>query len=143
MKNRKMSDAIGETTATMTDQARDAFTTVNNSMMKAMDQNRTIVQNLMKAMQEESLRFMNTRLEHTSRCFERSRECQGLSQFIALQQDWLMDAARDYAELNKRFSEVLQEVTEQTADHANEMIADASRAAQQRAEAAADRVAAE
>ncbi|HUO92198.1 MAG TPA: phasin family protein [Rhizomicrobium sp.] len=143
MKNRKMSDGIEEATASMTDQARDAFTTVNNSMMKAMDQNRAIVQNLMKAMQEESLRFMNTRLEHTSRAFEKGRECQGLSQFIALQQDWLMDAARDYAELNKRFSEVLQEVTEQTADHANEMIADASRAAQQRAESANDRVAAE
>jgi polysaccharide deacetylase 2 family uncharacterized protein YibQ len=139
MKNRKM-DTIEETAASMSDQARDAFTSVNNSMIKAMDQNRAIMQNLMKAMQEESLRFMNMRLEHTTRAFERGRECQGFSQFLALQQDWLMDAARDYAELNKRFSEVLHDVTEQTAEHASDYMADASRLSQK---AEADRVAAE
>jgi polysaccharide deacetylase 2 family uncharacterized protein YibQ len=142
MKNRKMTDTIEETAASMSDQARDAFTSVNNSMIKAMDQNRVIMQNLMKAMQEESLRFMNTRLEHTSRALEKGRECQGFSQLISLQHDWLMDAARDYAELNKRFGEVLQEVTEQTAEHASDLVADASRLSQ-KAESAGDRVAAE
>jgi hypothetical protein len=59
-----------------------------------------------------------------------------------LQHDWLMDIARDYAELNKRFGEVLQEMTEQTADHASDLVADASRVAQ-KTEKAAERVAAE
>ena len=142
MKNRKMTDTIGEAASTMTDHARDTFTTVNNSLIKALEQNRAITQNLLKAMQEESLRFMNTRLEHTSRTVEKSRECQGISQLITLQQDWLMDIARDYAELNKRFGEVLHEMTEQTADSVSDMVADASRVAQ-KAENAAERVAAE
>jgi len=142
MKNRKMTDTIEEAASTMTDHARDTFTTVNNSLMKALDQNRLITQNLMKAVQEESLRFMNTRLEHTSRAVEKSRECQGISQLIMLQHDWLMDIARDYAELNKRFGEVLHEMTEQTADHASDLVADASRVAQ-KAESANERVAAE
>ena len=142
MKNRKMTDTIEEAASTMTDHARDTFTTVNNSLMKALDQNRLITQNLMKAVQEESLRFMNTRLEHTSRAVEKSRECQGISQLIMLQHDWLMDIARDYAELNKRFGEVLHEMTEQTADHASDLVVDASRVAQ-KAESANERVAAE
>ncbi|HTW36092.1 MAG TPA: hypothetical protein VMD53_15845 [Rhizomicrobium sp.] len=137
-----MTDTIEEAASTMTDHARDTFTTVNNSLMKALDQNRLITQNLMKAVQEESLRFMNTRLEHTSRAVEKSRECQGISQLIMLQHDWLMDIARDYAELNKRFGEVLHEMTEQTADHASDLVADASRVAQ-KAESANERVAAE
>ena len=140
--NRKMTDTIEEAASTMTDHARDTFKTVNNSVVKALEQNRVITQNLMKAMQEESLRFMNMRLEHTSRSFEKSRECQGISQLIALQHDWLMDIARDYAELKKRFGEVLHEMTEQTAEHASDIVADASRAAQ-KAETAAERVAAE
>jgi hypothetical protein len=140
--NRKMTDTIGEAASTITDHARDTFTTVNNSMVKALEQNRVITQNLFKAMQEESLRFMNTRLEHTSRTFEKSRECQGIPQLITLQHDWLMDIARDYAELNKRFGEVLHEMTEQTAERAADMVADASRATQ-KAENAAERVAAE
>jgi hypothetical protein len=142
MKNRKMADTMEEAASNMTDHARDAFANVNNSLMKAIDHNRVITQNLMKAMQEESLRFMNTRLEHTTRAFEKSRECQGLSALIALQHDWLMDAARDYAELNKRFGEVFHDVTEQTADHASELVADASRM-QHKAESAAERAAAE
>jgi Phasin protein len=140
--NRKMTDTIGEAASTITDHARDTFTTVNNSMVKALEQNRVITQNLFKAMQEESLRFMNTRLEHTSRTFEKSRECQGIPQLITLQHDWLMDIARAYAELNKRFGEVLHEMTEQTAERAADMVADASRATQ-KAENAAERVAAE
>lgn len=140
--NRKMADTMEDAATTMTDHARDTFTTVNNSMLKALEQNRVITQNLFKAMQEESLRFMNTRLEHNSRAVEKSRECQGISQLITLQHDWLMDIARDYAELNKRFGEVLHEMTEQTAEHVSDMVADASRVTQ-KTEAAAERVAAE
>jgi hypothetical protein len=85
------------------------------------------------------LRFMNMRLEHTSRAFERSRECQGIQAFFTLQHDWLMDIARDYAELNKRFGEVFHEVTEQSTEHASDLMAEATRKAEQ----ATDRVAAE
>src|SRR5580698_10331137 len=142
MKNRKMTDTMGDAATTMTDHARETFASVNNSVMKALEQNRVITQNLMKGMQEESLRFMNTRLEHTSRAMEKSRECQGISQLMALQHDWLMDVARDYAELNKRFGEVLHEMTEQSAEHASDMVADASRMVQKN-ENAAERAAAE
>jgi hypothetical protein len=142
MKNRKMADTMEEAASNMTDQARDAFATVNSSLMKAIDQNRVITQNLLKAMQDESVRFMNKRLEHTTTTFEKSRECQGLSQLISLQHDWLMDIARDYAELNKRFGEVFHEMTEQSVEHASDMVAEASRA-QKKAENGVERAAAE
>ena len=142
MKNRKLTDTMGDAAATSMDNARDAFATVNNSFMKAIDQNRMIAQNLMRAMQEESLRFMNQRLEHTSRAFERSRECEGFSQFLNLQQDWLMDCARDYAEFNKRCSDVLHDATEQSVERASDMVADASRTAH-KAESETTRAAAE
>jgi Phasin protein len=142
MKTQKTNGPMEEAASKITDHARDTIMTVNNSLMKAFEQNRVITQNLFKAMQEESLRFMNTRLEHTSRAFEKSRECQGIPQLVTLQHDWLMDIARDYAELNKRFGEVLQEMTEQTADHASDLVTDASRVAQ-KTEKAAERAAAE
>lgn len=142
MKNRKVADTMEATASNMTDQARDAFATVNNSLIKAIEQNRAITQNLLKAMQEESMRFMNKRLEHTTGTIEKSRECQGLSSFLTLQQGWLMDVARDYAELNKRCGEVFHEMTEQSVNQASELAADASRL-QQKAENAAERAAAE
>jgi hypothetical protein len=140
MKNRKLND-MEETATHMTDHARDAFASMNSSFMKAIDKNRTITQNLFQAMQEESLRFMNQRLEHTSRCFERGRDVQGLPALMALQHEWFMDMAHDYAELNKRLGEALQEATEQSVEHVNEVVADAATRTQ-KAEAANDRAAA-
>jgi hypothetical protein len=79
------------------------------------------------------------RLEHTSRALERSRECQGLSSLLTLQHEWLMDVARDYIELNKRFSDVVQEIAVQPAANASEVMAEAAR----KAKATSERVAAE
>lgn len=142
MKNRnKTTDSIEDVASSATDQARDAFVTVNNTIIKALEQNRLMTQNLMKAMQEESLRFMNMRLEHTSRAFERSRECQGISAILTLQHDWLMDIARDYAELNKRFTEMLHDAAEQATEQQSEVVQDTGRIA--KPEAAGERVAAE
>lgn len=108
-------------------QAQETLSSFNNTMMKAFDQNRAAVQQLMRAMQEESFRFFSTRVEHTSRALERTRDYQGLSGFITLQQDWLLDVARDYAEFNKRFGELLQEVAEQGIDSGHSVMSDASR----------------
>lgn len=124
MKHRnKMTDTMEETASSMTDGAHDALAAVSNSMIKAIDQNRVIAQNFLRAMQEESLRFMNARIEHTSQTFERSRECQGISAFIALQHDWLMEMAHDYAELNKRCGDLFSGITEQTVETASDIIA--------------------
>ncbi len=112
MKNRKTAETVEDAASNLTENATNAFATVNTSLIKAIDQNRAIVQNWMRAMQEESLRFMNVRLEHASRAIERSRECEGISALIALQHDWLVDIARDYADLNKRFGDVLHELTD-------------------------------
>jgi 2',3'-cyclic-nucleotide 2'-phosphodiesterase (5'-nucleotidase family) len=122
-----MAKKAADTTQQGTDQAAEAISGVNSSLMKAFDQNRTIVQQLMRAMQEESLRFVSLRFEHTTRAIERSRDMQGLSGLITLQQDWLMDAARDFAEFNKRFGEVLHEVAEHGVDNMNEVAADTAR----------------
>ena len=104
---------------------RESLVAVNNTFMKAFDQNRSIMQQLMRAMQEESMRYVNMRLEHTSRTIECSRDCQGLSALIGLQQDWLMEVARDFAEFNKRFGEALHEVAEHGADNMQEFGANA------------------
>jgi polysaccharide deacetylase 2 family uncharacterized protein YibQ len=126
-KTEDMAKKTADTTLRGADQAIEAVSGVNNSLMKAFDQNRSIIQQLMRAMQEESLRFVNLRFEHTTRAIERSRDLQGLSGLITLQQDWLMDAARDFADFNKRFGEVLHEVAEHGVDNMHELATDTVR----------------
>jgi hypothetical protein len=126
-RSQKAADKVENAAWSAADHAHDTLANVNTTVIKAIDQNRAIAQTLMRAMHEESLRFMNMRLEHTTRAFERSRECQGISAFLSLQQDWFLDVARDYAELNKRFSDVLHDVTEQSVNGATDVVAEAVR----------------
>ncbi len=121
MKNRKTTETMEEAASSLTENATNAFATVNTSLIRAIDRNRTIVQNWMRAIQEESLRFMNMQLEHATQAIERSRECEDISALITLQHDWLMDIARDYADLNKRFGDVLHELTEHGADSVHDV----------------------
>jgi hypothetical protein len=107
IKNRNTEESANGVTG---DAAHDALNTVKSSLLLAIDQNQAIAQKMARTLRDVSLQFVNARLEHTGRTLERSRECHGVSELVILQHDWLLDIARDYAELTKRFSEVLQEL---------------------------------
>lgn len=104
--------AADETTQRASFAALTAFDAFNKPMAKVMDQNRLIFQKMLHAMQEESLRFVNRRLECTSRAIEHSRECHGVTGLIAVQQEFVMDIARDYAEQTRRFADLVRELAE-------------------------------
>lgn len=104
--------AVEETAHQTSTAALAAFDAFNAPFAKVMDQNRLIFQKMLHAMQEESLRFVNRRLEHTSHAIESSRDCQGLSGLMAVQQEFLMDLARDYADQTRRFADLVRELAE-------------------------------
>lgn len=105
----------------MTSAFTDTFSTLNGSFVRMLDWNRSFFEKTLRASQEESLRFINRRLERNQRMLESIRESQGVSGLIAAEQDWLIDAARDYVEtsekLRGRFFELatsgVQEAAEQ------------------------------
>jgi hypothetical protein len=117
--------------------AAAALEVLHGPFAKAMDQNRVIFQRMLHAMQEESLRFINRRWEHTGHAFENSRDCQGVMGLMAVQQDFLMELARDYADQTRRFAELVRELTEEGTQGVAEMAStavDPSRSAIQSSE---------
>lgn len=88
------------------------FDVFGEPMARLMDQNWSMFQKMMHAMREESLEFVNRRLEQTSHAIESSRDCDGISDLLAVQQDWMINLARDYAEQTKRFAELMRNMTE-------------------------------
>jgi hypothetical protein len=92
--------------------AFDAFGFFSGPMARVMDQNRLMLQKLMRLVQEESLRFVNRRFEHTTNAIESCRDCKRVSSLMAVQQEWMLDFARDYAEHTKRFTELMREQVE-------------------------------
>jgi hypothetical protein len=111
-----------------------AFHALNDSFVKMLEHNRSICERMMLAMQEESLRFVNLRLERTSKAIQDSRDCHGLTGLIGVQHDWLVDAARDYAEESRRFSDVMRDIAAEGASGLAEAASQAERAAQVSAE---------
>lgn len=92
--------------------AFDAFDLFNEPMAHLLDRNWAMFQKTLYAMQAESLRFMNRRLEHTTNVIEHSRDCEGISDFLAMQQDWMVEFARDYAEQTSRFAGLIRNFAE-------------------------------
>jgi flagellar hook-associated protein FlgK len=94
----------------MTSAFSDTFSTLNGSFAKMIDWNRSLMEKTLRTTQEESLRFINRRLERNARTLENLRNSQGLSGLIAAEQDWLVCAARDYAEGTEKFGGLLLEL---------------------------------
>lgn len=109
----------GETGQEAMKAAQDSLNTVKDSIVHVMDQNRSAVQKMARAMRDVSMQFVNARLEHTGQIFERGRACRDISELVVLQHDWLMDIARDYADMTKNLAEALQESSQpgQNAEH--------------------------
>lgn len=90
--------------------AKSAFDVFSGPVARMMDHNWSLFQRTLQAMQEESLRLFNRRLEHTSHIIENSRDFQGISGLMQLQQEWLIDCARDYSEQATRFARLFGEL---------------------------------
>ena len=88
--------------------AFDALDMFGQPVVKVLDQNRTMFRKMMHAMQDESLRFVNRRLEHAGHAIESTRDCRDVSGLLAVQHEWLMDMARDYAEHTSRFTDMMR-----------------------------------
>jgi hypothetical protein len=106
--------------ATMTSAITDTFSTFNGSFVRMLDWNRSMFEKTWRATHEESLRFINRRLEHNARALEGFKDIQGVSGLFAAEQDWLVDAARDYVETGEKIRGRLFELASTTVQAAAE-----------------------
>src|SRR5258708_7206925 len=94
----------------MTSAFSDTFSTLNGSIAKMIDWNRSLMEKTLRQTQEESLRFINRRLERNVKALESLRDSQGLSGIIAAEQDWLVCTARGSVEGPENFGGMLLEL---------------------------------
>jgi hypothetical protein len=118
IENQKTAEHANESATGIGNAAQESLNAVRNSLTLAFDRNRAIAQKMARGMHDVSLEFLNARLERAGHAIERGRECQGVSEFMSLQRDWLVDAARDYVDLTKRFADVLHDAPHNGAVHA-------------------------
>lgn len=71
---------------------------------------RTAFESSYKEYSEETLAFLNKRLEHNSEAIEQCRACKDVSALMSAQQKWLMELAHDYFDEAVRMNEVTRKV---------------------------------
>lgn len=84
------------------------FVKLNGALDEAANRSRAALETALKALQEESLDFMNRRMERNTQAIEESRNCKSLMDLVAAQQKWAADLAKDYFDESVRVSGVMQ-----------------------------------
>jgi hypothetical protein len=102
----------------------EAVSQFGESLAQASESHRALVQEMTLFAKDESLRFVNLRLERNGTVLEKLQTCTGLPGLIGVQQEWLRDFVQDYASQNMRLAGALQGLTQNAITSAAEAASD-------------------
>ena len=116
---------------------------LGQSLAQTAESGRALVEEMTLFAKDESLRFVNLRLERNGAALDRLQNCQGIPGLIGVQQEWLRDLLQDYTGQSMRWigalrgltRNVMEKATENAADNIDRMQHQAGEAMQQAEEA--------
>jgi hypothetical protein len=89
--------------------AFQAMSNFNQVFAEALDRNRAFAMGFAGLLRDESVHFVNLRLDRAHRAMEQLNECKGLPGLLGLQQAWISDWIADATAQGQRFSEFLSQ----------------------------------
>ncbi|HET7084235.1 MAG TPA: hypothetical protein VFI23_05650 [Rhizomicrobium sp.] len=98
----------------MTDHAESAqaVSQLGDSLAQTAECHRLLAQEMSAFAKDESLRFMDLRLERNGQALDRLQSCHGLPGLIGVQQEWLRDLLQDYASQSMRLIGAMRGLTQ-------------------------------
>jgi hypothetical protein len=88
-----------------------AVSQLSESLARAGESQRLLAQELSVFAKDESLRFMNLRLERNGQALDKLQNCHGLPGLIGVQQEWLRDLLQDYTSQSMRVMSAMRGLT--------------------------------
>ena len=88
-----------------------AVSQLSESLAQTAECHRLLAQEMSDFAKDESLRFMNLRLERNGQALDKLQNCAGLPGLIGVQQEWLRDLLQDYASQSMRLMSTLRGLT--------------------------------
>ena len=116
---------------------------LGQSLAQTAESGRALAQDIAHYAKDESLRFVNLRLERNGAALDRLQNCQGIPGLIGVQQEWLRDLLQDYTSQSMRWMgawrgltrNVMETAAENTAETIDRVQDDAGEAIQQAGDA--------
>jgi len=99
---------------------------LGQSLAQTAESGRALVQDMAGFAKDESLRFVNLRLERNGAVLDRLQSCQGIPGLIGVQQEWMRDLLQDYSSQGMRWMGALRGLTRNVMEKATESAADTS-----------------
>ena len=80
----------------------------NQSLGKALDYNRALIEDTTQFAVNESRNFINLRLERAHQALAQLESCNGIAGLAGVQQAWMRDFMQDYADQGVRYAQAFQ-----------------------------------
>jgi hypothetical protein len=97
---------------------------LGQSLAQTAESGRALVEGMGVFAKDESLRFVNLRLERNGAALDRLQNCAGLPGLIGVQQEWLRDFLQDYSSQSMRWMGAWRGLTRNAMAKAAESAAD-------------------
>jgi len=117
-----------------------AVSQLSESMAHTAESHRVLMQEMTQFAKDESLRFINLRLERNGQALDKLQNCAGIPGLLGVQQEWLRDFVQDYMGHNMRIAGAVRGLTQNAMACAHEQVAENIDHAQQQASEAAHHV---
>ena len=101
-----------------------AVSQLGESLAQTAESHRVLIQEITGFAKDESLRFVNLRLERNGAALDKLQNCQGVPGLVGVQQEWLRDLLQDYASQGMRMMGALRGLTKNVMETAAENAAD-------------------
>jgi len=96
---------------------------LGQSLAQTAESGRALVEGMSIFAKDESLRFVNLRLERNGAVLDKLQTCAGLPGLIGVQQEWLRDLLQDYTGQNMRWMGALRGLTRNVMEKATQSAA--------------------
>ena len=97
---------------------------LGQSLAQTAESGRALVEGMSVFAKDESLRFVNLRLERNGTALDKLQHCHGIPGLIGVQQEWLRDLLQDYTGQSMRWMGALRGLTRNVMETATESAAD-------------------
>ena len=88
-----------------------AISQLGETMAQTAESHRILAQEMTIFAKDESLRFLNLRLERNGQALDRLQNCHGIPGLIGVQQEWLRDLVQDYTSQSMRLMGAMRGLT--------------------------------
>jgi len=88
-----------------------ALSQLGETMAQTAESHRILAQEMTIFAKDESLRFLNLRLERNGQALDRLQNCHGIPGLIGVQQEWLRDLVQDYTSQSMRLMGAMRGLT--------------------------------